>query len=48
MIVPVMQACKGRLYGSGLRAVARISGQCRAVWNLFLAESAARYKAEGK
>ena len=40
MIVPVMQACKGRLYGSGLKAVARIGGQCRAVWNLFVAEDA--------
>lgn len=45
---PVMQGAKGRLYGGGLKAVARIGGQCRAVWNLFLAESAARYKAEGK
>jgi hypothetical protein len=33
----VMQAAKGRLYGGGLGAVARIGGQCRAVWNLFLA-----------
>lgn len=45
---PVMQGAKGRLYGGGLKAVARIGGQCRAVWNLFLAESVARYKAEGK
>jgi putative transposase len=43
-----MQAAKGRLYGAGLASVARIGGQCRAVWNLFLAESAARYEAEGK
>jgi putative transposase len=45
---PVMQAAKGKLYGGGLSAVARIGGQCRAVWNLFVAESADRYKAEGK
>jgi hypothetical protein len=44
----VMQAAKGRLYGGGLKAVARIGGQCRAVWNMFVAESAERYKAEGK
>jgi putative transposase len=43
-----MQAAKGRLYGGGLAGVARIGGQCRAVWNLFLAESADRYKAGGK
>ena len=43
-----MQAAKGRLYGAGLASVARIGGQCRAVWNLFLAESADRYKAESK
>ena len=28
---PVMQATKGKLYGGGLAAVARIGGQCRAV-----------------
>ena len=44
----VMQAAKGRLYGSGLAHVARIGGQCRAVWNLYLAESVARYQAEQK
>jgi putative transposase len=43
-----MQAAKGRLYGAGLAHAARIGGQCRAVWNLFLAETADRYKAEGK
>lgn len=43
-----MQATKGRLYGSGLKSVARIGGQCRALWNLFLAESVERYKVEGK
>ena len=45
---PVMQAAKGRLYGAGLGHVARIGGQCRTVWNLFLAETVERYKAEGK
>jgi putative transposase len=43
-----MQAAKGKLYGGGLSAVARVGGQCRAVWNLFLAENAERYRAEGK
>jgi hypothetical protein len=42
-----MQAVKGRLYGASLKAVARIGGQCRAVWSLFLAESATCYKAKG-
>lgn len=45
---PVFQATKGRLYGGGLEAVARIGGQCRALWNLFLSENVARYQAEGK
>jgi putative transposase len=48
----VMQATKGRLYGGivygPLAAVARIGGQCRALWNLFLAETRDRYEAEGK
>jgi putative transposase len=43
-----MQAAKGRLYGANLAAVSRIGGQCRAVWNLFVSESAERYRAEGK
>ena len=47
-LAPVMQTTKGRLYGAGLASVARVGGQCRAVWNLFLAETAERYKAEGK
>jgi putative transposase len=50
--VVVMQAAKGRLYGGDvhgpLAAVARIGGQCRALWNLFLAETRDRYEAEGK
>ena len=48
MTVVVMRAAKGRLYGGGLNAVARIGGQCRAVWNLFVGESAKRYQTEGK
>jgi hypothetical protein len=48
MTVIVMQAAKGRLYGDNLGTVARIGGQCRALWNLFVAASAARYKTEGK
>lgn len=47
-----MQAAKGRLYGGAvngpLATVRRFGGQTRALWNLFLAENAARYKAEGK
>jgi putative transposase len=43
-----MQATKGRLYGGGLGTVARIGGQCRAIWNLFVAENAERHKVEGK
>lgn len=48
MTQAVMQAAKGRLYGAGLARVACIGGQCRAVWNLFLGETAERYKGEGK
>lgn len=44
----VLQAAKGRLYGSGLKSVARIGGQCRTLWNLFVAENVGRYKADGK
>ena len=44
----VVQAGKGRLYGGGLKSVARFGGQCRALWNLFLAETVARYEAEQK
>lgn len=46
--VLIMQAAKGRLYGGGLKSVARFGGQCRALWNLFLAETIARYAAEQK
>ena len=45
---PVMQATKGKLYGGGLAAVARIGGQCRALWNHWLGVSRDRYTAEGK
>ena len=52
MTAPVMQAAKGKLYGGAasgpLAHVARIGGQCRALWNLFVAENTERYKAEGK
>lgn len=44
----VMQAAKGRLYGAGLGPVARIGGQCRCLWNLFLAETRNRCEADGK
>ena len=44
----VMQAAKGQLYGGELGAVARVGGQCRVVWNLFVAASAKCYKADGK
>ena len=47
-----MQATKGHAYGGAVNGplahVARIGGQCRALWNLFLAETADRYRAEGK
>jgi putative transposase len=39
---------QGELYGGGLGAVARIGGQCRAVWNLFVAANAERYDADDK
>lgn len=48
MTGPVLQAAKGKLYGAGLADVARIGGQCRAVWNLFVAENAERYRNNGK
>jgi hypothetical protein len=48
MTALVMQAAKGRLYGSGLAHVARVGGQCRAVWNLFLAKNKLRYQDERK
>jgi hypothetical protein len=44
---PVMMATKGKLYGSKLDAVARVGGQCRALWNLLVAENMERYEAEG-
>lgn len=43
-----MQATKGRLYGAPVVNAARIGGQCRALWNLFLAETCDRYRAEKK
>lgn len=48
MSAGVMMASKGKLYGSHLDAVARVGGQCRAIWNLLVAENAERYAAEGK
>jgi putative transposase len=48
----VLQAAKGRLYGGAVNGpladVARMGGQCRYLWNLFLAESIERYQAEKK
>lgn len=46
----VLQATTGRLYPSASqeRAMARIGGQCRALWNHWLALSRDRYTAEGK
>lgn len=43
----VMQGAKGRLYGSALNAIARVGGQCRAIWNLFVAENIERYSRDG-
>jgi putative transposase len=44
----VLQATTGRLYLTGKQAaaVARIGGQCRALWNYWLGESKRRYAAE--
>ncbi len=47
-MIPVMQAAKGRMYGGPVAHAARVGGQCRALWNLFLAETADRYRAEKK
>lgn len=46
----VLQASGGRLYPSSnaRRATARIGGQCRALWNYFLAANRDRYGAENK
>jgi putative transposase len=48
--VIVLQATTGRLYPSASqeRAMARVGGQCRALWNHWLAVSRDRYEAEGK
>ncbi len=47
-----MQAARGRLYGGAvdgpLAQVARIGGQCRALWNLFVAENRERYAERGE
>ena len=49
-MTPVLQATTGRLYPSAsqARTMARIGGQCRALWNHWLAVSAERYAAEGR
>ena len=46
----VLQATIGRLYPSALqeRMMARVGGQCRALWNHWLAVTRDRYEAEGK
>ena len=46
----VLQATTGRLYPSAMqaKAMARIGGQCRALWNHWLAVNAERYAADGK
>jgi len=48
--VIVLQATTGRLYPTTAqsRTMARIGGQCRALWNHWLAVSRDRYAAEGK
>ena len=45
----VMQASTARLYPSRAQAerMARLGGQCRALWNHWLAENAARYERDG-
>ena len=49
-VTPVLQATTGRLYPTTAQAqrMARIGGQCRALWNHWVATSAERYAAEGK
>jgi putative transposase len=44
----VLQAAKGKLYARKAKvdAVARMGGQCRRLWNLFLGENIERYRAE--
>ena len=46
----VLQATISRLYPSALqeRMMARVGGQCRALWNHWLAVTRDRYDAEGK
>lgn len=46
----VLQATTGRLYPTAAqeRAMARIGGQCRALWNHWVAVSTERYATEGK
>lgn len=46
----VLQATKGKLYANKGRAnaIARTGGQCRYLWNLFLAENIERYRVEKK
>jgi putative transposase len=48
--VIVLQATTGRLYPSASqeRAMARVGGQCRALWNHWLAVSRDRYATEGR
>ena len=49
-MTPVLQATKGKLYAGKTRtdAIGRMGGQCRYLWNLFLAESIERYRTEKK
>ena len=46
----VLQATTGRLYPTAaqLQSMARIGGQCRALWNHWVATSAERYATKGK
>jgi putative transposase len=49
-VTAVLQATTGRLYPTAAqaRAMARIGGQCRALWNRWLAVNAERHAAEGR
>jgi IS605 OrfB family transposase len=52
MSTTVLQAAKGQLYGGQIKgplaAVARIGGQRRYLWNLFLADNSQRHQTERK
>ena len=48
MNLPILQARKGKILGSGVKAAARLGGQTRHLWNLFTELNNKRMQAEGK